>query len=265
MKYQVIVNIDGYQETISIHNTPDKAIDIMLKAAKATIAECFKDGTEFSAYPTSDERYPDAWGYANNGYCIKRGKSTMQYTVIEISTHNRNQDKVQLIDLGLPSGTLWADRNIGADSPEGYGDYFRFGEMTPYTDNSQPYENDKIEGDIAGTERDAATSILGEGFHSPTIKQIRELITKCSHEWTEVGRVNGVKVTGPSGNFIFLPASGFRNEFNSSIAFVGSRGYYWSASPYSSSNGRSLVLNSNTWFWNNNNRAYGFPVRAVKG
>lgn len=81
MKYKVTVNIDGYQEVISIHNRPDKAIDKMLKEAKSTIAECFKYGTEFSAYPTSDERYPDAWGYANNGYCIKRGKSTIQYAV----------------------------------------------------------------------------------------------------------------------------------------------------------------------------------------
>lgn len=84
MKYYVIVNNDGYQETISIHNTPNKAIDIMLKAAKATIVKCFREGSEFSAYPTSDERYPDAWGYANNGYCIKIGKSTTQYAVIEI-------------------------------------------------------------------------------------------------------------------------------------------------------------------------------------
>lgn len=86
MKYQVIVNIDCYQEIVSTHNTPDKAINIMLKAAKATIAECFNEGAEFTAFPTSDERYPDAWGYANNGYFIKRGKSTIQYIVIEIGT-----------------------------------------------------------------------------------------------------------------------------------------------------------------------------------
>lgn len=84
MKYQVIVNVNGYQEIVSTHNTPDKAINIMLKAAKATISKCFVEGTEFSAYPTSDVRYPDAWGYANNGYCIKIGKSTTQYEVIEI-------------------------------------------------------------------------------------------------------------------------------------------------------------------------------------
>ena len=265
MKYQVIVNIDGYQETISIHNTPDKAIDKMLEAAKATIAECFGEGTEFSAYPTSDERYPDAWGYANNGYCIKRGKSTTQYAVIEMGDLKQNTYNVHLIDLGLPSGTLWADRNVGADSPEGYGDYFRFGETTPYTEDSPFYEYDEIEGDIAGTDKDAANAILGEGFRLPTIKQLRELITERSHEWTEVGGVNGVKVTGPNGNTIFLPAAGFRNEFNGSIAFVGSDGYYWSASPVSSSIGRGLGMGSSYWTWGYYGRAAAFPVRAVKG
>lgn len=84
MKYQVIVNIDGYDEIISIHKTADKAVDLMLKYSKATILECFVNGVEFSAFPTSDERYPDAWGYANNGYCIVMGKSKTQYSVIEI-------------------------------------------------------------------------------------------------------------------------------------------------------------------------------------
>ena len=264
MKYQVIVNIDGYQEVISTHVTPDKAIDKMLKAAKAIITECFKEGTEFTAYPTSDERYPDAWGYANNGYCIKRGKSTMQYTVIEISTHKKNQDKVQLIDLGLPSGTLWADRNIGADSPEDYGNYFRFGETTPFTEDSQPYKYNNIKGDIAGTDKDAATVILGEQFRMPTIIQIKELVKECSHEWTEVGGVNGVMVTGPNGNSIFLPAAGLRNEFNGSIAFVGSNGHYWSASPNGSYYDHDLYLYSGYWCWSSNFRAYGFTVRAVK-
>lgn len=85
MKYQVSVNIDGYHEIISTHKTPDKAIDKMLKAAKAIIMKCFHNGTEFSAFPTSDSRYPDAWGYANNGFCIKMDESTTQFEVIEIN------------------------------------------------------------------------------------------------------------------------------------------------------------------------------------
>ena len=237
----------------------------MLEAAKATIAECFGEGTEFSAYPTSDERYPDAWGYANNGYCIKRGKSTMQYTVIEISAQKKNQDKVQLIDLGLPSGTLWADRNVGADSPEDYGDYFRFGETTPYTEDSQPYKYDEIEGDIAGTDRDAATVILGEQFRMPTIEQIKELKNECSYEWTTIGWVKGFKMTGPNGNSIFLPAAGLRDNIGGFLDFDGSYGYYWFASPNRGKYARSLDLHSSSWYWSYCYRTYGFPVRAVKG
>ena len=177
----------------------------------------------------------------------------------------KTKNDIQLIDLGLPSGTLWADRNVGADAPEGYGDYFRFGETTPCTKDSDSYIYDDIEGDIAGTDRDAATAILGEQFRMPTKEQIKELITECSRQWTTIGGVKGVMVTGPNGNSIFLPAAGLRNEFNGSIAFVGSNGFYWSASPNSNSNGYYLDLGSSYWYWSNFSRSYGFPVRAVKG
>ena len=265
MKYQVIVNIDGYQEIMSTHVTPDKAIDNMLKAAKATIAECFKEGMEFSAFPTSDSRYPDAWGYANNGYCIKRGKSTTQYTVIEMGDLKQNTYNVQLIDLGLPSGTLWADRNVGADSPEDYGDYFRFGETTPCTQDSDSYIYDDIEAVIAGTDKDAATTILGAQWRMPTIKQIDELVTDCSREWTEVGGIKGVKVTGPNGNSIFLPAAGYRNYGYGSLRHVSDFGFYWAGARFRRNHGRGLYLDSDHWFGDFTSRSDGFPVRAVMG
>ena len=177
----------------------------------------------------------------------------------------KTKNDIQLIDLGLPSGTLWADRNIGAESPEDYGDYFRFGETTPCTENSRPYIYDEIEGDIAGTDRDAATVILGEQFRMPTIKQIKELINECSRQWTKVYGIKGIMVTGPNGNSIFLPAVGYCNDGNGSLAYVGLFGFYWSASLYSSNNGCSLNLDSSFWDCYYNNRACGFPVRAVKG
>ena len=57
---------------------------------------------------------------------------------------DNTRNDIQLIDLGLPSGTLWADRNVGADSPEGYGDYFRFGETTSFTEKSPSYKYEDI-------------------------------------------------------------------------------------------------------------------------
>ena len=83
-KYQVTININGYVEVISTHKTPKRAIERMLKEVKATLLECFKTGYEINTYPTSDSRYPDAWGYANNGYCIKSNCRISQFEVVEI-------------------------------------------------------------------------------------------------------------------------------------------------------------------------------------
>ena len=170
---------------------------------------------------------------------------------------------VQLIDLGLPSGTLWADRNLGADAPEKAGDYYRFGETVPFTENSPEYVYDKIEGDIAGTDRDAATVNLGKNYRMPTFDQIKELLDECKWTWTKQNGVKGMKVTGPNGNSIFFPASGYRNISNGSLNNVGSYGYYWSASAYNSNLGHILTFYSGYWYWCSNYRAYGFPVRAV--
>ena len=60
-----------------------------------------------------------------------------------------------------------------------------------------------------------------------------------------------------------FPASGYRNNSSGILNNVGSNGYYWAATPYSTSNGRNINFNSSSTNWNNNNRANGFPVRAV--
>ena len=178
---------------------------------------------------------------------------------------NNAPSGVQLIDLGLPSGTLWADRNLGADAPEKAGDYYRFGETVPFTENSPEYVYDEIEGDIAGTDRDAATVNLGKNYRMPTFDQIKELLDECKWTWTKQNGVKGMKVTGPNGNSIFFPASGYRIYSDRSLRNVGSYGFYWSASAYGSStiNARNLYFNSSYWGWNYNSRSSGFPVRAV--
>ena len=178
----------------------------------------------------------------------------------KIATNN-----IQLIDLGLPSGTLWADRNVGASSPEGYGDYFRFGETTPFTENSPEYVYNNINESIAGTDKDVATTILGKKFRMPTFEQIKELIELCLRQWTQVNGVNGIKVTGPNSNSIFLPAAGCRYYSGGSLNIVGSYGYYWSASPCSSYIGHNLSFYSDYWGWSYSNRAFGFSVRPVNG
>ena len=171
---------------------------------------------------------------------------------------------VQLVDLGLPSGTLWADRNVGADAPEAAGDYFRFGETEPFTEDSPKYVYGDITESIAGSDRDAATVNLGKDYRMPTLDQIKELIDECEWEWTKQNGANGMKVTGPNGNNIFFPASGYRGNSSGSLSNVGGNGYYRSASPNSSNGGHSLYFDSSYWGWDYSDRASGFPVRPVK-
>ncbi len=197
------------------------------------------------------------WG-KREALCIK------QETISEIQPDTIY--KTQLIDLGLPSGTLWADRNIGADAPEEYGDYFRFGETTPFTEESSEYCYDDIEENIAGTDKDAATVILGKGYKMPTLKQIKELLKKCKWEWTSMNGVKGMKVIGPNCKSIFLPAAGFRNYRRASLSYIGIYGYYWSASAVDNNEYTAYTLrfhSGNLDLSGCSDQSYGCPVRAV--
>ena len=137
------------------------------------------------------------------------------------------------VDLGLPSGTKWADHNVGATNPEDYGDYFAWGETetkSTYTaDNSKTLEKEKMK-DFSGNEvYDVARAIWGGKWRMPTEKEIQELVEKCEWEWFEKNNRKGSKVTGPNGNSIFLPAAGYRDGSYSCEAV--SYGGYWSSTP----------------------------------
>ena len=163
--------------------------------------------------------------------------------------------KTEYVDLGLPSGTLWATYNIGATSPEDYGDYFAWGEtegyndgktyfgletykwcegssstLTKYCTNSSygynGFTDDKTELDL---EDDAAYVNWGPDWCMPSDEQFRELINSSytTIEWTAQNGVNGRKITSKTnGNSIFLPAAGYRED--SSLNEGGWFGYYWS-------------------------------------
>ena len=148
--------------------------------------------------------------------------------------------------MGLPSGTKWANMNLGATKPSDAGDYFAWGETEPKLDFTEEtykfyksvttkvkdedgFETSKT---ISGytkyvyepkyafegvcdnkteldNEDDAAYHILGKEWNIPTVEQWKELITQC--EWV-IGKLNdkdGYKVIGPNGNWIFLPGAGY--------------------------------------------------------
>ena len=136
------------------------------------------------------------------------------------------------VDLGLPSGTKWATCNVGATAPEGYGNYYAWGETT--TKSSYTEENSVTYGepmsDISGNATyDAARANWGSTWRMPTNAEMEELENNCTWTWTTQSGVTGMKVTGSNGNSIFLPAAGYC--FGTSRRHVGEYGDYWSSSP----------------------------------
>lgn len=169
------------------------------------------------------------------------------------------------VDLGLPSGLKWATCNVGASSPEDYGDYFAWGETetkSEYTKSNSLTHGLTISGlhsqgyiDGSGNltpSHDAATANWGGSWRMPTADEIQELLDECTWTWTTQNGVNGYKVTGPNGNHIFLPAAGFRS--GSSLYYAGEDGSYWSSTPYESDSSRAYYL----YFLSDNQYVYCF-------
>ena len=168
------------------------------------------------------------------------------------------------VDLGLPSGLKWASFNLGATKPEEYGDYYAWGETEPYyscldpliwkegketgfewtsykwcmgsertltkycTVSSYGYNGFTDNKTVLDLEDDAAYVNLGDSWRMPTDDEWTELRTQCSWIWTTLNGVNGYKVIGPTGNSIFLSATGVR--FGTYSSDEGFDGEYWSSS-----------------------------------
>ena len=229
-----------------------------------------------------DETYLSTSDVDGDGF-ITVGDITSVYNILLGNVH-------EYVDLGLPSGTLWATMNVGANSPEDYGDYFAWGETAPkdvygvstykwfdssshkltkYCTNSSDGHNgfvdDKTELD---PEDDAATANWGEMWRMPSLEQIQELANNCTTQWTTINEVNGVLFTSNiNGASLFVPAAGYHeNQVLSNAGFSGS---YWTRTLYS-----HLPLGAfNLFFVQNQNyvqptltgeRTRGHSVRAVR-
>lgn len=135
------------------------------------------------------------------------------------------------VDLGL--SIAWADYNIGATQPEDYGNYYAWGEYAPkkeYYEYSYFRAPDRPD-EIIGTKFDAATANWGSDWRMPTKEELEELGDKCSWQWCNSNGVNGFRVTGPSGNSIFLPAGSHCGSAGLDPDLLGYHGYYWSGTP----------------------------------
>ncbi|MEE1385159.1 MAG: hypothetical protein U0K29_03880 [Prevotella sp.] len=139
-------------------------------------------------------------------------------------------DNVEYVDLGLPSGNLWATCNLGASTPEAYGDYYAWGETKPKKEYTYPnhkwykegapslgftkYNNE--DGKLTlEDEDDAVIQNLGNGWRTPTLADFRELTNQklTTIKKTTLNGVAGYQITSKKNKkSIFIPCAGFKQD-----------------------------------------------------
>ena len=181
----------------------------------------------------------------------------------------------EYVDLGLPSGLKWATCNVGASSPEEYGDYYAWGETgtkTSYLESNnltlgKTLTELRNKGIIDGSDRltlshDAARANWGGTWRMPTKAECDELMDKCAWTWTTQNSINGCEVTGPNGRSIFLPAAGGR--YGTSLIRAGEVGRYWGSTADDDSDfALTIDFDRDHWYENWYYRVYGHSVRPV--
>lgn len=193
----------------------------------------------------------------------------------------------EYVDLGLPSGTLWATCNVGASKPEQYGDYFAWGETKPkatYDWKTYKYCNNgdfeqltkycsKFEYGYHGftdnltvlqPQDDAATTNWGSGWCTPTKEQWKELEENTTNTWKTWDGVEGRLFKGNNGEVLFLPAAGYR--WDGGLDDAGSYGGYWSSSLHTDDPNTAweFYFDSDYYYVYDYGRYDGLTVRPVR-
>ena len=221
-------------------------------------------------------------------------RAVNEYLSTKVVNHVKD---MPYVDLGLPSGALWAECNVGAtcesDPKSWYGDYFMWGETTPakeYDWSNYKYcngaynkltkyctknKNDYWDGTGSPDnklklelEDDAANANLGAEY-MPSEKQFKELLSHTTNSWVtdydKIKGLNGILFTSKTNdNTLFFPAAGLCSS--SSVNNIGSNVYVWSSSLFSGDPSSAIYFHANyahADLSRSCDRFYGFPVRAL--
>ena len=214
---------------------------------------------------------------------VTNKSTTFSTTNATVMPEKHVEKTYEYVDLGLPSGILWAKCNIGADTETDAGSYFQWGDTQGYTadqvgvdkifdwahykfgmrDNLTKYNStDGLT--TLQPEDDAAYANMGEDWKLPTEVQYQELIENTTSAWVDNYNNTGVSgrlFSAKNGNTLFLPAVG---AASSNIVYgISFYGLYWSANCIDNSGSDFGFSNSDIYF-NNNPRSSGYPIRGVK-
>jgi hypothetical protein len=241
-------------------------------------------------------------GWILAGVTVNMRYNGAQFDIISMMGPDKTDDEL-LVDMGLPSGLLWATRNIDITQANGFAknifqyecSFFSWGNtdghnptatnsFAPYSwgnaNTSEPYSSSPGASLSAsfGLSFDAAFMNLGNQWRMPTTEEFAELFNNIDYinpdgtviETTQANKlvtVNGVVgillKSKNNSRMLFFPCSGYGNGQSWSVR--GSNGYYWSSSLYSATNGRYLDFGSGGVYPQYSNyRFYGFSVRPVQ-
>ena len=226
--------------------------------------------------------------YATNSIGTAYGE-VMSFTTENVGDPTGTLNGHDWVDLGLPSGTRWATCNVGSTTPEGYGDYFAWGETTSNEDYSWntyrycngsyttliKYCNDSSYGNNGFTDElttldasdDVATANWGAGWRMPTNDELEELQTNCTMTWITQNEVSGYLFSGSNGNSIFMPAAGQQlGDTPNYVDIYGSYGHYWSSSLNAAVPSYAWNFYFNSGFYSvqqTSSRCAGLTVRPV--
>lgn len=220
--------------------------------------------------------YRDGGNYEMPNVSLSRDSKKVYYNV-DANGH-------ECVDLGLPSGTLWATCNVGASEASDYGLYFQWGDTSGYTVSQVGGINDKkyfgsewrdykwysegsftkytTTGATLELEDDAAHVNMGGDWHMPTSEQIQELIANTTQKKTTLDGINGITFTSTNVplEYIFIPAAGVAND--GKVQDIGTNGCVWSSML---SSGIATAQSLGGFSMHSSFRYLGYSIRGVIG
>lgn len=226
---------------------------------------------------------------ANNFYYRTASDGTtiqaLEWFVVSSGDIEHDDHYHHYVDLGLPSGNLWATHNVGADTLYKHGDYFAWGEIKPKTAytiencvmwdiamwNQPVSHDDSIRGISGNANYDAATAIWGDEWRMPTMEDYQELYENCTRQLLDMptpdGYVKGWMFIGPNNNRIFIPLSGYRDgelygEVPGDFYAVGEMAHYWHSSVLKYNSGAGILYLELGW---NGPYYYNYHVSRYHG
>ena len=239
-QHEIRISKSGYsslRQTINIEEAKATVVNNQLAKAETVIEESDKSSNSLAELEKAF-----GIGGTHENVINSNDVTTSAETTRSVPDNSRTINGHRFVDLGLPSGKLWAETNIGASKPADDGNYYAWGETKPkanYTWGTYKHGNGSLQYkySVLRKEDDAAFANWGEPCHLPTREDFEELRKNCSWTWTNqktsFGKMmNGYLVASKKNrNSIFLPASSSRYENKKDTRLYGDLGYYWSASP----------------------------------